>query len=104
MKKWLPDILRRRGTAPRKPKDVPPKTGNMVRDHFLTRWDWRFDGRLAGFIVVAFLFNRFGPNGRIKEGLCLFAILFVGIILKRNLRRDVKWKELPDVLRKARSK
>jgi hypothetical protein len=104
MKKWLPDIFRRGGVGANKSSTLPPKTGNLVRDYFFARWDWKFDGRLAGFIAVAYFYNRFGPNGRIKEFACLFAILFCGIILKRNLRRDVKWKELPDALRRARSK
>lgn len=104
MKKWLPDIPRRNWTDARKSAAVPAESGRFVRKHFFSQWDWKFDGRLAVFIVVVYFYDRLGPPGRIKEYASLLAILFFGIILRRNLRKDVKWKELPDALRKARSK
>jgi hypothetical protein len=104
MKKWLLDILRRNRTDASNGAAAPTRSGRFVRHHFFSQWDWRFDGRLAAFIALVYFYDRFGPPGRIREFSSLLAILFFGIILKRNLRKDVKWKELPDVLRKARSK
>jgi hypothetical protein len=104
MKKWLPDILGRRKLDATNAATSPARSGKFVRLYFFSRWEWKLDGRLAAFIAVVYFYDRFGPPGRIKEFASLLAILFFGIILKRNLRKDVKWKELPDAFRKARSK
>jgi len=69
-----------------------------------TRWDWKIDGGMCAVIALACFIDKFQIGGLFVQILNLLALLCLGVILKRNMRTDVKWKDLPDVIRQSRSK
>jgi len=60
----------------------------------LPSWTWRIDGLLSLLIVLAMLSDRLGIVGTAGSFLNAFALFALGFILKRNLRRDVTWRDL----------
>ncbi|MGF6440614.1 hypothetical protein [Paraburkholderia youngii] len=94
-------LLRRRSV----PKDVAerdhvavqlPKNMTQV---FTGVWSWKVDGPCLGVVVLAVWLDRYMDPSVPKEILNLLALFALGYILKRNLRRDVKFRHLKVALR-----
>ncbi len=59
------------------------------------RWSWRIDGP-ALFVVIATLLADRTPlrHSLVIAWMNVVAIFAIGLILHRNLRRDVKWRDV----------
>ncbi|MFP3637920.1 hypothetical protein [Paraburkholderia sp. SIMBA_054] len=108
MKKLLPKWSRSAH-----PKSAPgnsdgpelPEVQKTVWLALFGRWVWKVDGCLAAVVALTMTVDKFVTSGgRLQMILNVFALFALGLILKRNLRRDVKWRDLPDIMRQARSK
>lgn len=74
-----------------------------IVDAFTHRWSWKIDGPCLAVVLLALCIDRFLANAMPKEVLNLLALFALGLMLKRNLRKDVKLRHLKDALRERHS-
>ena len=81
-----------------KPQDtvqLPTKFAEV----FTGAWSWKVDAPCLAVVALAVWIDRYLDAGIPKEVLNLLALFCLGYILKRNLRRDVKFRHLKGALR-----
>ncbi|MBN3761078.1 hypothetical protein [Burkholderia sp. Ac-20365] len=85
------------------PRDLPTFE-KSVWSALFGRWVWKVDGSLALVVLLAYMMDRFSIGvGYVLLPANLLAIISFGVILKRNLKRDVRWRDLPAIIREART-
>lgn len=79
--------------------DSPVQLPRNMTQVFTGGWSWKIDGPCLALVVLAVWLDRYMDAGVPKEILNLLALFGLGYILKRNLRRDVKFQHLKGALR-----